>query len=323
MSGYEKPNYTQAPNGFFDTVLKEIDSMSELKVTLAVIRHTMGFHRDEHELSLGYLVEYTGLHRETVIDGLKRAMKRGSVTRRKSGNTYAYSMKTADSQVVGKSDQSANSGSRNLPTEVVGKSDQQVVGKSDPRKKGTKEKKESTPVGTEKPVAADEFVSYLAEELDAADVPYAAGWRGRHGKQFKECIGKDVSTETLYKACDRIAERWTDERHHKLTVEHALGDVLNGTPPKHVSAVPASGGNGRLNGTPPEVIEYVFANTRNPVIKSGEERIRSTMATFDFTGGDSPPYPVQKKLGGDDSESWAVLESIRTLCRRALRDGAA
>ncbi len=180
-----------------------------------------------------------------------------------------------------------------------------------------------SPEGTEKPVTADEFVSYLAEELDAADVPYAAGWRGRHGKQFKECIGKDVSTETLYKACDRIAERWTDERHHKLTVEHALGDVLNGTPPKHVSAVPASGGNGTLNGTPQEITEYVFANTRNPVIKSGEERIRSAMATFDFTGGDSPPYPVQKKLGGDDSEAWAVLEGIRTLCKRSSAERGA
>lgn len=142
--------------------------------------------------------------------------------------------------------------------------------------------KESSPEGTDKPVTADEFVSYLAEELDTADVPYAAGWRGRHGKQFKECIGKDVPTETLYKACDRIAERWNDERHHKLTVEHALGDVLNGGSPKHTEKLSQGAGRSGTS-TPQEIIEYVFANTRNPVIKSGEERIRSAMAAFDFT----------------------------------------
>ncbi len=122
MSGFEKPNYTQAPNAFFDRVLKEIDSMSELKVTLAVIRHTMGFHRDEHELSLSYLVEYTGLRKETVIDGLRRAMKRGTVTRKESGQSFAYSMK-----VVGKPDHLEGPSGR--------KTGPQVVGKPDPRKK--------------------------------------------------------------------------------------------------------------------------------------------------------------------------------------------
>lgn len=109
---FDKPNYTQTPNKFYDDMLKEIDSMAELKVTLAVIRHTMGFHRDEHELSLTYLVEYTGLHRETVIEGLKAAMKRGTVTRRKSGNTYAYSMK-----VVGNSDQQEIASGREIRPE--------------------------------------------------------------------------------------------------------------------------------------------------------------------------------------------------------------
>jgi hypothetical protein len=126
MSGFQQPNYTQAPNAFFDHALKQIDSMSELKVTLAVIRHTMGFHRDEHELSLSYLVEYTGMRRETVIDGLKRAMKRGTVDRRPSGNTFAYFMKV-QAPLVGKPDHPASAGSR--------KTGPKVVGKPDPRKK--------------------------------------------------------------------------------------------------------------------------------------------------------------------------------------------
>lgn len=104
---------------------------------------------------------------------------------------------------------------------------------------------EPTPVGAETSSAtpkADEFVSFLAEELDGADVPYTGGWRGRHGKQFKEHIAKSVPSETLYKACDRIIERWTGEKHHKLTVEHAVGDVLNGGGPRRLESGQAING---------------------------------------------------------------------------------
>ncbi len=88
--------------------------------------------------------------------------------------------------------------------------------------------------GATQGLAADTFVSFLAEELDGADVPYTDGWRGRHGKQFKECIKKGVPESTLYKASDRIVERWTGESHAKLTIENALQDVVNGKAPAHV-----------------------------------------------------------------------------------------
>lgn len=81
-------------------------------------------------------------------------------------------------------------------------------------------------------VTADTFVEYLAEELNSADVPYTRSWRGRHGKDFKESLQKEVPEKTLYKACDRIVERWTGPAHYKLTVEQALGDVVNGQPPR-------------------------------------------------------------------------------------------
>lgn len=173
-----------------------------------------------------------------------------------------------------------------------------------------------------------QFVAYLREELGDADVPLLRNREDRYAGEFNRHIKKGIVADTLYKVCDRIVERWLDlddTGHRKLRVEQALEDVVNGAAPKHVGKDSQGAGRSTASGasTPQEIIEYVFANTRNPVIKSGEERIRSAMATFDFTGGDSPPYPVQKKLGGDDSEAWAVLESIRTLCRRALQKGAA
>ncbi len=229
MSGFEKPNYTQAPNAFFDRVLKEIDSMSELKVTLAVIRHTMGFHRDEHELSLSYLVEYTGLRKETVIDGLRRAMKRGTVTRKESGQSFAYSMK-----VVGKPDHLEGQSGR--------KTGPQVVGKPDPRKK---EKESNTSKDVEASASPGQFVGYLREELDGADVPLLRNREERYAGEFNRLIKKGVASDVLYKACDRIVERWKDDEHRKLTAEQALEDVVNGKPPAH------SNGHSRDYSKPP------------------------------------------------------------------------
>ena len=210
MSGFEQPNYTQTPNAFYDKVLKDVDSMAELKVTLAVIRHTMGFHRYEHELSLSYLVEYTGLHRETVIDGLKRAMKRGTVTRRESGNTFAYSMK-----VVGKSDQK---GSRKIRPKVVGK--------SDPRKK----EKESTPTGDGKPPALEvksvqaAMLADLYERLRDRGMlekrPLTNAYKGRLAGEIREYL-KTREVGEVWEALDRIVYRW---RERALSLTDAFND---------------------------------------------------------------------------------------------------
>jgi predicted transcriptional regulator len=90
--GFAPPNHTQAPNEFYDRILPEIDTLAELKVTDIIIRQTFGWHMRERELSLGKLEELTGLTRTSVSDGLKRAMKRGTVSRRKVGNSYAYKL---------------------------------------------------------------------------------------------------------------------------------------------------------------------------------------------------------------------------------------
>lgn len=85
------PNYTQSPNVFFDEWLLEIDSLSELKIVNIIIRYTFGWHCNAVLLSLADYQRFTGLTEPSVIDGIKRAIKRGIVHRVQIGKqTYAY-----------------------------------------------------------------------------------------------------------------------------------------------------------------------------------------------------------------------------------------
>ena len=107
---FDEPNYTQSPNAFYDEVLREIDTLAELKVTDAIIRHTFGFHRDAARLSFTYLETFTGLSRESVSEGLKAALTRGTVQRVESGASFEYSLVLGEpsdkgAEVVKRSDQ--------------------------------------------------------------------------------------------------------------------------------------------------------------------------------------------------------------------------
>jgi hypothetical protein len=76
---FQSPNYTMAPNDLFDDLLKEINELSELKVTLAAVRHTFGHHRGEAEMSITWFEKVTGLARESVKRGIGLAIKRGTL----------------------------------------------------------------------------------------------------------------------------------------------------------------------------------------------------------------------------------------------------
>src|SRR3990167_3655585 len=48
---FESPNHTQTPNDLFESLMQQMTE-AELKVTLAVIRGTLGYHRDGFDCSL-------------------------------------------------------------------------------------------------------------------------------------------------------------------------------------------------------------------------------------------------------------------------------
>jgi Bacteriophage replication protein O. len=76
--GFKEPNYTQTPNELFDECMKKMGE-AELRVTLAVIRKTMGYHKDKDAISWSQIVEMTGLSRTSTQDGINKAVEHGFI----------------------------------------------------------------------------------------------------------------------------------------------------------------------------------------------------------------------------------------------------
>lgn len=79
MNGFASPNHTQTPNDLFDVLLAQIDTLAELKVTLAVIRKTLGYHKKHDPISYTQLQKITGMNPQAVQDGVERAIARGTI----------------------------------------------------------------------------------------------------------------------------------------------------------------------------------------------------------------------------------------------------
>jgi hypothetical protein len=79
FAGFASPNGTYVPNEFFDRVVAQIDELGELKVTLAIMRATLGWRRRIAQLSQNHLIAITGLSRNAVRRGLEEATKRGTI----------------------------------------------------------------------------------------------------------------------------------------------------------------------------------------------------------------------------------------------------
>lgn len=76
--GFKEPNYTQTPNELFDECMKKMGE-AELRVTLAVIRKTMGYHKDRDAISYSQIMEMTGLSRSSTQDGINKAVEHGFI----------------------------------------------------------------------------------------------------------------------------------------------------------------------------------------------------------------------------------------------------
>lgn len=178
--GFDPPNYTQTPNTLFD--LMPTMSNQELRVTLAIIRKTKGWHKQEDELSLTQLQEVTGLSRQGVINGVKQALKRGTVYRKPSGRSYKYGLvvNNVDTPSDDQSTTLTNDGQPSRPT---------IVNSVDTQKK-TKESKEKDSVANatggegeepktttvqEQPTDDDSLFKAVLEE--AWGIPYRSGMK--------------------------------------------------------------------------------------------------------------------------------------------------
>jgi len=77
---FDSPNHTQAPNDLFDSFMRHMNE-AELKVTLAVIRGTLGYHRDGFDCSISKMAEMTGLSENGVMAGAADGERRGTIER--------------------------------------------------------------------------------------------------------------------------------------------------------------------------------------------------------------------------------------------------
>lgn len=78
MTGLPPPNHTQVPNILLDKMMLDM-SESELKVTLAIVRKTLGWHKKKDQISYSQLEKLTGMGRQAVSTGIEAALKRGLI----------------------------------------------------------------------------------------------------------------------------------------------------------------------------------------------------------------------------------------------------
>lgn len=205
--GFEKPNHTQTPNSLF-AALPEIKSVSELKVILAIVRRTFGWHKESDKISLSQLEADTGLTRESVSQGVQAALEHEYIIRKPAGQGHVYKLK-----LVGKTDQSEKPTSQEIRPKVVKDSDQQVVGNSDPQKKATKEKKE-TP--------HSRLFKYHADRLGGKVLD-----GGKQGKAIKTLLANYTEAECRECYESQLAEAWRERKVSWATVLSGIGNWLD------------------------------------------------------------------------------------------------
>lgn len=198
--GFEKPNHTQTPNSFFDVSLPKIKTLAELKVILAIIRQTFGWHKVADQISLSQLEKSTGLSRESVSNGINAALENGYIERKSTSKQgYTYQLK-----VVNNSDQSTIPTSQQFRPELVKDSDQLLVNNSDPQKKGIKEKKEIDPVVPFTGVAFVEALKdFLAHHREIGKPYKPTGLKALYAKLAS--WGESGATESLRES---VSNRW-------------------------------------------------------------------------------------------------------------------
>lgn len=113
-TGYPAPNYTQVPNILLEEHAPKMTE-AELRVVLAIVRQTFGWHRRSWQISLTELCEMTGLSRQGVINGIDAGIERGIIARTPHGQGYVYELIISPETPVNEVDQNKSTGQRSRP----------------------------------------------------------------------------------------------------------------------------------------------------------------------------------------------------------------
>jgi len=135
--------YTQIPNALLDQAMAHMGN-AELRIVLAVLRKTSGWHKERDRISLTQFEEMTGLTRSNVLQGIKHAVMHKWIAQYESGIARFYEL-TLDAGIAAVLDAG---GTVAIPEMVLKQYHHgtvavpEVVSQQYTQKKGKKEEKE-------------------------------------------------------------------------------------------------------------------------------------------------------------------------------------
>lgn len=91
----QKPNYTQIPNVYFDSIMQGLNG-SENLVLLAIMRKTFGWRKKKDRISYSQLMKMTGLAKSTTSTAIKSLESKELIVSEKKGQTVSYFVNVTD-----------------------------------------------------------------------------------------------------------------------------------------------------------------------------------------------------------------------------------
>jgi phage replication O-like protein O len=88
---FEKPNYTQTPNAFFDEIAPNLKE-GELRIMLVLIRQTYGWMKPWDRISISQLMKKSGMERKAVCNAVKSLEEKNLLFRKKIANENYFSL---------------------------------------------------------------------------------------------------------------------------------------------------------------------------------------------------------------------------------------
>jgi len=98
MNAIQKPNYTQIPNIYFDSIMQELNG-SENLVFLAIMRKTFGWRKKKDRISYSQIMKMTGLAKSTTAIAIKNLEEKNLIVSEKKGQSVSYFVNVTDAAV--------------------------------------------------------------------------------------------------------------------------------------------------------------------------------------------------------------------------------
>jgi hypothetical protein len=218
-NGFEKPNHTQTPNSFFDEVMKEIDTMAELKVTLAIIRQTIGWHRRRVTFGVGKIGRLTGLARNSVISGAEAAEARGTIRRLTTEGEAAWELVINDTPANIEGVEIDPSNDEDTPPQSLTENPSNLEGLK--RKKEIDTNKEININKVSLDLFAARFGKFNSQrELERWCILYNSVGPERAGELIEWAFKKEIHLANrpgLVDSLETAAKKWTSRPGKKIT----------------------------------------------------------------------------------------------------------